>query len=103
MPNATAAHGSGGYVARLITDTMNPPLSLDSPAFYRITLQGLLDPSWAYELGHLRVQHRIQGANPPTTTITGEVADQAALAGVLSLVYSLGYPLISVTYLGEAE
>ena len=37
------------------------------------------------------------------TIITGEVLDQAALAGILGFVYNLGYPLISVSYLGEGS
>lgn len=33
---------------------------------------------------------------PPVTTLTGVVADQAALHGLLRRLYSLGLPLISV-------
>ncbi len=33
---------------------------------------------------------------PPATTLTGVVADQAALHGLLRWLYSLGLPLISV-------
>ena len=77
-------------------------LSLDKRAAYRITLQGLLDASWANELGdNMTIEHTRRAGTPPTTTISGEVVDQAALSGVLNLVYSLGYPLISVDYLGK--
>jgi hypothetical protein len=69
-------------------------------AAYRITLQGLLDPSWADELGNMQISHVRHPGESPTTTLTGEVRDQAALGGILSLVYSLGYPVISVSYLG---
>jgi hypothetical protein len=78
-------------------------LSLDTSAAYCITLQGLLDPSWSDELGYMRIEHTQRSGEPPITMITGEVADQAALSGVLNLVYNLGYPLISVTYLGQAK
>jgi hypothetical protein len=78
-------------------------LSLDTRATYCIRLQGVLDPSWSEELGYMRIEHAQRSGEPPITTITGEVADQAALSGVLNLVYNLGYPLISVTYLDQAK
>jgi hypothetical protein len=37
-----------------------------------------------------------EGDGPPVTTLTGTVADQAALQGLLRRLYSLGLPLISV-------
>jgi hypothetical protein len=78
-------------------------LSLDERASYCIVLQGLLDPSWADELGDMRIEHTHVEGRPSMTTITGEVRDQAALSGLLNLVYDLGYPVISVTYLGEEQ
>jgi hypothetical protein len=86
-----------------MSENTDPRLSLDGRATYRITLQGLLDLSWADELGNLRVRHTYKTGKAPVTTLTGEVADQAALSGVLNLVYSLGFPLISVTYLDQAK
>jgi hypothetical protein len=84
-------------------ENADPRLSLDGRATYRITLQGLLDPSWADELGNMRIRHTRRAGESPVTTLTGDVADQAALSGVLNLVYSLGYPLISVTCLGSGS
>ena len=37
-----------------------------------------------------------EGEGPPVTTLTGAVADQAALHGLLRRVYALGLPLLSV-------
>ena len=83
---------------------MENHLSFNSGAFYSIQLQGVLDQNWANQFGSLKVltfesndSHR-----PPVTTVIGEVVDQAALAGFLNLVYDLGIPLLSVTYLGDA-
>ena len=39
---------------------------------------------------------------PPVTTVVGEMVDQAALTGLINLAYSLGMPLLSVTYLGNS-
>ena len=82
---------------------MSEHLSIDSGAFYSIQLQGSLDQSWADNYGNLKVV-TYQGADnsrPPVTTVVGEIVDQAALSGLLSLAYSLGLPLLSVTYLGR--
>lgn len=78
-------------------------LSLDMPASYRVTFQGLLDQTWSHELGSsMQIEHS-RCSDHAITTITGEVVDQAALIGMVNLIYDLGYPLISVTYLGEAS
>lgn len=81
----------------------NAGLSLNSRALYAIQLQGVLDPNWSDRLGGMEVLNF--GAETPdrlpVTTLIGDVADQAALAGVLSTVYMLGLPLLSVTYLGQ--
>ncbi|MEA3335177.1 MAG: hypothetical protein U9R25_04655 [Chloroflexota bacterium] len=78
-------------------------LSLNTRAVYCINLQGMLDPSWADELGGMQIHHTDQEDQPPVTTLTGELPDQAALAGVLNLVYTLGMPLISVVCLQPVD
>jgi len=78
-------------------------LSLDTRATYRITIGGLLDATWSAELGNMHIEHTRRAGERPTTTLTGEVIDQAALAGILNLVYSLGYPLVSVDYIGRED
>jgi hypothetical protein len=76
-------------------------LSVDTCAQYQIELQGELDPSWAAELSGMSVQHGARADGQPLTTLSGSVADQSALAGVLNLAFSLGLPLLSVLYLGS--
>ncbi|MBE2237589.1 MAG: hypothetical protein IAE81_07370 [Caldilineaceae bacterium] len=71
----------------------------DQPAVYRIEVQGALDLSWDETFGKLHIEHRLDAHGAVVTILTGEVPDQAALAGVLSLTYSLGMPLLSVKYL----
>jgi hypothetical protein len=36
------------------------------------------------------------GKGPPTTTLVGELRDQASLAGVLSMLYELHCPVLLV-------
>jgi hypothetical protein len=67
----------------------------DRPAAgcYEIRLTGHLDARWAAWFDGLTVSHEGGG----TTLISGLVADQAALHGLLQRVRDLGLPLVSVT------
>lgn len=74
--------------------------NLDTPAIYRIRVRGYLDSSWSDRLGGLTITPKSQRDEPMETTLYGQVIDQAALAGVLSALYDLHLPLLSVEYLG---
>jgi hypothetical protein len=63
------------------------------PAGYVLRVSGHLDPHWSQWFAGLALAHEADG----TTTLTGPVADQAALHGILSRVRDLGVVLISVT------
>ena len=71
-------------------------LTLDQPATYQIQVPGHLDESWSEWAGGMTITVENGDDGPPTTTLTGIVADQAALQGLLRRLYSLGLPLISV-------
>ena len=60
---------------------------------YEIRLKGHLGSRWASWFDGLSLTNEIDG----TTLISGRVADQAALHGVLQKVRDLGVPLVSVT------
>ena len=70
------------------------------PATYRIRVKGYLDNSWSDRLSGLTINPQIQGDEPVVTTLDGQVADQAALAGVLNALYGLHLPILSVECLG---
>ncbi|MBK8049803.1 MAG: hypothetical protein IPK16_23470 [Anaerolineales bacterium] len=72
---------------------------VDQPATYQIVVQGTLDPSWADTFGDLHIEHHLRKDGAAITLLTGEVTDQAALAGVLNLTHMLGMPLLSVSCL----
>ena len=76
-------------------------LRLDTPATYRIRVKGYLDSSWTDCLSGLAISRSIQGDEPVVTTLYGQVLDQAALAGVLSALYGLHLPILSVEYIGD--
>jgi hypothetical protein len=56
---------------------------------------GELDQSWSDWAGGMSLTVENEGDSPPVTVLTGTVADQAALQGVLCRLYALGLPLIS--------
>jgi hypothetical protein len=60
--------------------------------FYRIRVKGLLDQHWSSRLEGMTIMHLENGE----TLLTGPLADQAALYGVLYQLQNLGVPLIAV-------
>jgi hypothetical protein len=61
--------------------------------YYEIRLKGHLDARWVNQFGGLTITLEEDG----DTLLTGPVADQAALHGLLKKVRDLGLPLISVS------
>jgi hypothetical protein len=80
-----------------LSDRTNPKPGLDRPATYQITVQGHLDERWSDWFGAMAITVERVGDGPPITTLTGTVADQAALQGMLRALYTLGLPVCSVT------
>jgi len=78
--------------------TVEQKLTLDQPAIYQIKVPGHLDESWSEWAGGMTITVENGDSGPPTTTLTGAVADQAALHGLLRRLYSLDLPLISVNW-----
>lgn len=76
-------------------------LHLDDPASYRICAQGLFDAAWLDMLSGAWMLHCHQPGGRGITVLTGEVADQAALMGVLEQLYCLGFPLLLVEHLTD--
>ena len=64
-------------------------------AIYQIRVKGHLDGSWSEWLGGLAIAHHPDG----TTALTGPIADQSALYGLLVKIRDLGLPLISVNHI----
>jgi hypothetical protein len=64
----------------------------DAPVVYVVRVRGELAPHWAAWFGGMAVTVEGDG----TTTLTGHLADQAALHGVLRKVRDLGLTLLTV-------
>lgn len=82
-----------------MTDRPTPTSPLDGPGRYEIRLTGHLDAHWASWFDDLSVDRNADG----TTLISGPIADQAALHGVLQQIRDLGLPLLSVTRMPPDE
>ena len=66
-------------------------LSLDQPARYKIQVQGELGDDWSIWFSGMTI-----AVECGVTTLSGTVADQAALHGILIKVRDLGLPLLGV-------
>lgn len=66
----------------------------NTAATYQIKVQGKLDPKWADWFGDLDLT--VEGNGRPITIITGRIADQSALRGILTKLWDLNLKLISV-------
>ena len=62
-----------------------------TPANYRISLEGRLDPNWSDWLGQMAIF-----TEGDQTVLVGPVADQAALHGLLIRIRDLNLTLLSL-------
>ena len=76
-------------------------LKLETTATYRICVQGRLDESWSDRLAGMKITTDPASDKPPVTILTGYLADQAALSGILNALYELHLPLLSVEILDD--
>ena len=69
------------------------------PGLYEIRIKGHLEDRWVKWFGGLSITLEENG----DTRLTGRVADQAALHGLLRKVRDLGMPLLSVICLESSQ
>ena len=76
-----------------MTMTLNRALSsLDQSRHYCVTIQGHLHPRWSAWFENLAISQQPDG----TTTLSGPVADQAALYGLIIKLRDMGLPLLAL-------
>jgi len=74
--------------------------AFDEPAIYQISVEGRIPVAWADRLDGMRVTVIAGTPSRHLSTLTGRLEDQAALAGVLSTLYTLHLVVLSVTRIG---
>jgi len=67
---------------------------------YRIQVQGLIPARWRDRLEGMAISMAVSAGSPPVTTLSGRLADQASLTGVLTALYELHLPVLLVECLG---
>ena len=81
---------------------MNLP-AYSGRGIYQIVVKGHLDEELSYWFEGLTIEPDFGEDGTPITTFTVQIADQAALHGVLAKIRDLNLPLISVYPAGAAR
>jgi hypothetical protein len=72
---------------------------MDTPSSYEIRIEGHLSRSWSSWFEGLTICQEESGE----TVLSGKLADQAALHGVLMRIRDLGLPLVAVNRIQGAD
>ena len=67
-----------------------------NPAVFTMRVVGVLGEEWSGRLGGLTLITSEKAGQQSVTTLTGQLADQAALLGVLNSLYNMRLPVLSV-------
>ena len=67
----------------------------EGQATYQITVQGKVDPLFMNRFNGFVVTHT-ETSEKTLSTLTGRIIDQAALSGLLNILFDLRYDVISV-------
>ncbi|UCC53844.1 MAG: hypothetical protein JSV68_07690 [Anaerolineaceae bacterium] len=73
-----------------------PLLPMDMPATYRICVVGDIDNDYAERYWGMKLSPIEQTGEPEQIALVGEVADQAALVGIINALYNAGHTVVSV-------
>ena len=80
---------------------LNPPEErslFHRPGKYHIRVQGVVSDNWNDYLQGMAIEID-KTEDSQTSILTGELVDQAALLGVLNVLYNMRFPVLSVEYL----
>jgi hypothetical protein len=79
------------------TQHMSDDQASDKPVVYQVKVQGRLNEGWSDWFGGMTIALGSGSDGSPVTILTGAVADQPALRGILDKLWNLNMTLISVT------
>lgn len=71
-------------------------LPMDAPAAYRLCVTGCLESDYAQRYWGMTSTPVQSEGEPEQTILDGEVADQAALVGIINALYNMGYAVVTV-------
>lgn len=76
---------------------------IETPANYRIRVQGEINPAWADIIGDMNLTTDSTCGKNIVTSLVGYLVDQAALSGMLKALYDQRIPILSVENLDEMQ
>ena len=85
----------------IMNDRDEQNLMYDDPATYRIRIRRALNEQWSDCLGGMSITTSREGDHRVVTTLFGQLADQAALIGVVNSLYDLHRPILLLECLGQ--
>ena len=75
--------------------------NIKKAAIYQIVIKGEMDSSKMEKLGEMKL-HKTNGKGTNlTSSLTGRIADQAALVGILNMLYEWRFAVLSVEMISE--
>lgn len=83
------------YTENMAMKSVNQ-VPFDSPAPYRIQVQGPVALSWSDRLQGMDIYQSTSKTGAVVSTLTGELPDQTALAGVLITLHDMHLSVLSV-------
>lgn len=81
----------------------NRAVPMDMPATYRICITGYLESELAERLWGMTSTPVERNDKTGGTVLVGEVADQAALVGIINALYNSGHTVVSIERLTDDE
>jgi hypothetical protein len=69
--------------------------TMNCPAIYRVRVQGSIPLDWSVRLMGMNITTS-DDAGSEQSTLVGRLPDQAALSGVLNMLYDTQFPVLSV-------
>jgi hypothetical protein len=80
-----------------MNETWQQSFPQDEPAFYRIQVDGFVDERMADWFDDMAITTESSSDGKVISCLSGKVADQAALHGLLTRIYTLGLLVLSVS------
>ncbi|MCA9965027.1 MAG: hypothetical protein KC423_12310 [Anaerolineales bacterium] len=84
-------------------DKGHQSITIDQPGIYRIKIQGRLSQRLQDRFDEMAIAEETNLAGVPLTALTGQIADQAALHGLVARIRDLGLPLILVELVSPVD
>jgi hypothetical protein len=78
-------------------------ITFDGPARYQILVKGSIPVNWCDRMDGMSIHQAAADDGVLVTTLEGELADQAALAGVINTLYELHLPILSIKSVGISQ